>query len=181
MTADDHIPQGGSSPLQRLDRAFVLTNQFVVAALLAAMTGLVFTNVAMRYLMGHSLTWVEELTRYMMIWLAYLGAGLAWRAGAHVAVDLLHGAIPAASARALRLAIAVGMIAFLAAVGWYGVAYSSFAMSQKSAVLSLPLGLVYWAIPTGCLLMILHVILGLRSYVDGLAPASDGRAEEVTA
>lgn len=101
MTADDHIRQGGSRPLHRLDRAFVLTNQVVVAALLAAMTALVFANVAMRYLLGHSLTWVEELTRYMMIWLAYLGAGLAWRAGAHVAVDLLGG--PAGSQTALDL------------------------------------------------------------------------------
>lgn len=75
--------------LAAFDRSVVTANRFVIAALLAIMTLLVFGNVVLRYGFGSSLPWVEEATRYMMIWTAYLGGGLAFRAGSHVAVEVL--------------------------------------------------------------------------------------------
>ena len=45
---------------------------------------MVFANVALRFLTDHSILWVEEVSRYLMIWLTFLGAGLVLRyGGAH--------------------------------------------------------------------------------------------------
>lgn len=129
------------------------------------MTVLVFANVVLRYFMGISLPWVEELTRYMMIWVAYLGAGLAFRAGAHVAVELLQDVIPTTGARFLRAVIAVAILGFLVALARYGFSYAQFAMRQTSPVLNVPLGIVYLGIPLGCVLAAAHLMLGLRRYI----------------
>lgn len=163
--------------LRSLDRAFIWLNQFLVGGLMLVMTVLVFANVVLRYLASVSLPWVEELTRYMMIWVAYLGAGLALRAGTHVAVELLQDMVPAPLTHVLRTGIAVVILVFLAAVAWYGFSYTLFAMRQTSPVLSVPLGIVYLGVPLGCVLAATHLLLGLRSYVSRDFGVPEGIAE----
>ena len=53
--------------------------------------------------------WVEELTQYQMIWITYLGAGLALRQGRHVAVDLVGDLLPPGLRRGLRIFIGVAI------------------------------------------------------------------------
>lgn len=151
--------------LSSFDRAFVFVNHAVIGGLMLVMTVLVFVNVVLRYLAGFSLPWVEELSRYMMIWVAYLGAGLALRAGTHVAVELLQDMIPTTWARVLRTAIAALILVFLAAIAWYGFSYAQFAMRQTSPVLNVSLGVIYLGVPVGCVLAAAHLLLGLRRYI----------------
>jgi TRAP-type C4-dicarboxylate transport system permease small subunit len=168
--------------LQRFDRGLCAANRAVLAALLAVMALLVFGNVVLRYLFGISLSWVEELTRYMMIWLAWLGAGLALREGAHIAIDTLQLALPDIGARLLRAVVFLAMVGFFAALAWLGWRYSMFAWGQQTAVLRLPAGLVYLAIPVGSVLMLLHLFLTVRSAVTHTATAEEqARAAEMSA
>jgi TRAP-type C4-dicarboxylate transport system permease small subunit len=145
--------------LSKFDLAFTWANRTVVGTLMLVMAVLVFANVVLRYVVGMSLPWVEEITRYIMIWIAWLAVGLAMREGAHIAIDNLQNALPAAAARFLRIFVFVTILGFFAAVAWYGLQYSLFAWRQESAVLRLSLGSVYLAIPIGSLLMIVHLLL----------------------
>ena len=54
--------------------------------LLAAMACIIFINVALRYLPNHSIEWAEEVSRHMMIWLTFLGAGPVLHYSGHIAV-----------------------------------------------------------------------------------------------
>jgi TRAP-type C4-dicarboxylate transport system permease small subunit len=147
------------------ERGFLFLNRFVCAALLAASCTLVFVNVVLRYGFGQSLAWAEEASRYMMIWLAFLGAGLALREGAHIAVETLPDALPHALARIVRM-VAITLVAgFLALILWLGWNYAEFAMMQRTPVLRLPVGYVYLAIPVGMALMLVHLLLLARRYV----------------
>lgn len=160
------VPHVGRA-MDRLDRGLIALNRLALAALLAAMAVLVFGNVVARYLFNASFGWVEELTRYMMIWLAYLGAGLALRHGNHVAVMMLVDALPRAPALWLRGLVGLVMLAFLMALAWIGWEYADFAMRQRTPVLQWPTGLVYLAIPIGCALMVLHMLFSFRSFIEG--------------
>lgn len=143
----------------KFDRAFTRANQFVVGSLMLLMAILVFANVVLRYLFGTSLPWVEELTRYMMIWVAWLAVGLAMREGAHIAIDNFQNALPPRWAQWLRASVFAMVVAFFAIVAWQGLKYSLFAWRQESAVLRLSLGAIYLAIPVGSVLMIVHTLL----------------------
>jgi TRAP-type C4-dicarboxylate transport system permease small subunit len=72
--------------LDAAESQLVRLNRWVVIALMAAMAVLVFANVVSRYLFNFSIIWVEELTRYMMVWVGFIGSGLVLRFGAHIAV-----------------------------------------------------------------------------------------------
>ncbi len=50
---------------------------------------IVFSNVVARYFLNSSLAWSEEISRFMLIWLAFLGSYLAFVRNEHLGLDLL--------------------------------------------------------------------------------------------
>ena len=148
-----------------LERAFLAANRWLLIVLLGVMAVLVIGNVISRYAFSHSFTWVEEATRYMMIWAAFIGAGPALRVGGHIAIDSLQASVPAAVARLLR-ALIVGIVAAtLVTMVWLGIEYVDFAWYQESPVLGWSLGKVYLALPVGAALMLVHLAMVARQWV----------------
>jgi TRAP-type C4-dicarboxylate transport system permease small subunit len=64
-----------------------------IAICLAAMVVLVFTNVVLRYLFNSGIATSEELSRWLLVWLTFLGAIVALRQHAHLGVDTLVRAL----------------------------------------------------------------------------------------
>jgi TRAP-type C4-dicarboxylate transport system permease small subunit len=151
--------------LRRLERAFVWLNQAIVMLMMMTMATLVFTNVVTRYVFGFSLNWAEETSRYLMIWVAYLGAGLAMREGRHVAIEYLQGLLPARVAPYARAVVALLILTFMVALAVLGAQIAQFAWRQRTPVLGLPQGAVYLAIPIGAGLFVLHFLSVLRDYL----------------
>lgn len=149
-----------------LERLFVGANRWALIALLAVMAALVIANVISRYVFSHSFPWVEEATRYMMIWAAFLGAGPALRVGGHIAIDTLPSSLPAGAARAVRALIVAIVAATLAVMLWLGIDYAEFAWYQESPVLGWSLGMVYLALPVGAALTLVHLALVARQWVN---------------
>ncbi len=77
-----------------IDNILTRTEYVLVGAGVFATTFLIFINVVARYVFNNSLMWVEELVRYMMIWVTFLGADLCIKANIHVKMDLLHIKLP---------------------------------------------------------------------------------------
>lgn len=148
-----------------LERAFLAANRWLLIVLLGVMATLVIGNVISRYAFSHSFTWVEEATRYMMIWAAFLGAGPALRVGGHIAIDTLQAAVPVAFARLLRVVIVAIVAATLVTMVWLGIEYVDFAWYQESPVLGWSLGKVYLALPVGAALMLVHLAMVARLWV----------------
>lgn len=67
----------------------------VIAAMLAAMVVLVFGNVVLRYLFNSGITVSEEVSRWLFIWMTFLGAIVALREHGHLGVDMVVQRLPA--------------------------------------------------------------------------------------
>ena len=155
-----HPPQEtppATTPLQRIDRAVLAANRWLMIAALALMSVIIFANVVTRYLTDYSIPWSEELGRYLMIWLTFLGAGPVLRVGGHVAVDTLPDALPPAQARVLRLFIVAAVAGFCVVVAWQGFSYVQRTLQQNTAVLEIPFGWVAAAVPVGMVLALWHL------------------------
>src|SRR5215510_14253038 len=144
--------------IDRLDRTLLAANRWAVIAILAAMASMVFANIALRFATDASILWVEEVSRYLMIWLTFLGGGRELRYGGHVGIDTLQEAVPR-RAVAIRAAIAVLLAGFFVFMVAIGVRYAWLAWSQTTPVLGIPVGAVYLAIPIGFALLIAHLAL----------------------
>lgn len=153
--------------LRRLDRLLCRANRWVLVLLLGVMASLVAANVFSRYALNYSFPWVEELTRYMMIWLTFLGAGPALRVGGHIAVESLPASLPRLPAQLVRGFIAVIVAATLVVMLWLGWEYADFAWDQESPVMNWSLGKIYLALPVGSALMLLHLAFVAPRWVRG--------------
>ena len=154
------------STVAALETAFVRLNQALVVALMGSMAALVFLNVVSRYVFNHSIIWVEELTQYEMIWVAYLGAGLALREGRHVAVDTLQDLLPTLPRRLLRTGIALAIAVFLLLLTVLGFQIAAFTWNLETPVLNMPTGLPYLAVPLGAAAFLLHLLLFWRAFIE---------------
>ncbi len=64
---------------------------YLIAAMLAVMVVLVFGNVFMRYAFNSGFTLSEELSRWLFVWVTFMGAVVALRSKSHLGTDMLVG------------------------------------------------------------------------------------------
>jgi TRAP-type C4-dicarboxylate transport system permease small subunit len=159
--------------LQTFDRLLLAINRWLVIALLAAMATMVFANVALRFLTDHSILWVEEASRYAMVWLTFIGAGPVLRYGGHIGIDTLQQAMPRA-APAVRAAIFTLLALFFSVMVVVGIRYATLTWAQTTPVLEIPVGAVYLAMPVGFALLLVHLALMCRGYVARRELLGDG-------
>ncbi len=152
--------------MAQFERYLVAANRAVIFVMMAAMASLVFVNVVARYVFNFSIIWAEEISQYLMIWIAYLGAGLALREGRHVAVEMLQDRLPVSLARKLRMIVAGLVLAFLGALTVLGIQFVVFVWGQETPVLNISLGIPSLAIPLGALLFALHLVFTFRDFAD---------------
>jgi TRAP-type C4-dicarboxylate transport system permease small subunit len=149
--------------------------RFIVMTLMVIMCVVVLFGVFFRYVVGDALTWTEEVSRYLMIWLGFIGAGLALREGGHVAVDALINRLPAKARRSVIFLVRLLCIAFLASVIGSGALLILKISGQITPVLGISMGWPYVAVPIGCLLVTIEMIALMIRDPDqrGLDPDSE--------
>lgn len=147
------------------DAWLIRINRWAVQWILAAMACMVFANVVLRFFTDNSILWVEELSRYLMIWLTFIGAGLVLRYGGHIGIENLQESFPR-QARLMRAVIFVIMLLFFVFMLVMGVRYSMFTWGQSTPVMEIPVGAVYLAMPIGFALLIIHGLIMMRGYID---------------
>ena len=149
------------------ERVIVTVNRWIVISMMAVMATLVFMNVVSRYIFNHSIIWAEEVSQYLMVWVAFLGAGLALRQGRHVAIEMLQDRLPPRARRMTRHLVALLLILFMGILIVLGFQFARFAWDQETPVLNIPLGIPYLAVPIGALLLLIHLFFLYRAYIDG--------------
>lgn len=152
--------------LEKFDRFFVRANQFLIGVMMLVMFVLVFINVLGRYGIGKSWAAAEEISTFLMIWVAYLGAGLALREGRHAAIDMFQDKLPAGLRRWLRALLGIVILAFFGVLAWLGIRMSIFGWSQETIATQMPTGIPYLAIPLGSIMFCMHLVLTFRDWID---------------
>ena len=142
--------------LTRLGNWLNRTAEVTCGVMILTMTLVVTAQVVCRYLLETSLTWSEEASRYLMVWITFLGGSIAFKRGMHTGFDALVRSLSSGARRAARLVTLFTIAAFLVIVGLKGTQLALFNMAQRSPAMKLPMGIVYLAIPAGCLFMLVH-------------------------
>lgn len=130
------------TPLQRFLAVFM-------AACLTVMSLLVFGNVVLRYLFNSGITWSEEMSRYLFVFMIFAGAALALIQNKHLAVDMLVERLPAPLRKACILISSALMLYAL----WLMVdgAWTLGWINRNSY--GPATGFPIWALYVGCLVM----------------------------
>ena len=127
---------------------------YLAGLILAIMAGAVFLQVMLRYV-GRGIDGLDEVPRYLFVWLVMLGAAAAMHRGEHTLLGYFRDRF---GRRGRALAIIVANVAGIALFVYFiklSFILVPNAHLQTSAGLGLPLGYVYAAVPVGAALIIL--------------------------
>jgi TRAP-type transport system small permease protein len=167
MAEDQEAAAGASPAADPLKRSYDVLGH-VGGLILAIMAGAVFLQVVLRFLGWAAIDGLDEVPRYLFVWLVMIGAAAAMQRSEHTVLDYFINRL-GRRARALVVALtnAVG-IALFAYMIWLSLVLVPNAQLQVSAGLGLPLGFVYAAIPVGSALVILPMIRNLTGALGSL-------------
>lgn len=135
--------------------------EYVLAFLLAVMVVNVLWQVVSRYLLGSPSTFTGELARFLLMWMALLGAAYVSGKRQHLAFELLKKYLKPSQNKYLGLFIhlLITLFAcFVMVIGGFRLVYITLELGQTSASLQLPLGYVYLSIPLSGLLIMFYSI-----------------------
>ncbi len=125
--------------------------------ILALMTAAVFGAVVLRWV-GRAVDGIDEVPRYLFVWLVMIGAAAAMQRGEHTVLDyFINRLSPRTRALVVALTNAVGIAVFVYLIKLSFVLVPN-AQLQTSAGLGLPLGYVFLAVPVGSALIILPML-----------------------
>jgi TRAP-type C4-dicarboxylate transport system permease small subunit len=127
-----------------LEEAFIFLS-------LSAMSVIIAVQVLMRYVFQSSLSWSEEIARYLFIWLIYVGISYGVKKSAHVSVTALDLVLSDKARRCLKIISIIVFFLFSVMIIQYGWQVCSRIMrfGQESPAAGLQMGLVYMAVPVG--------------------------------
>lgn len=126
---------------------------------LTVMTVMIILQVIFRYVIQHSLSFSEELARYMFIWSAFVGSALALKNRSHVSIEIIVANLPRVlKKRALAVSNALSFV-FYAAMFVFGTVMSFENAAQTSPAMGLSMAYVYLSVPVAGFILMANVVV----------------------
>ncbi len=144
--------------LHKFSNALESATLWIIAAALAVMTVVVFAQVVFRELSA-SLPWSEELARYLMVYLTYLGISVGVKRKSHIAVEAVTRKFPLKVQNAVEIITNIACIVCCVIIVLYGIQLVNITMMQKSPALRMPMGIAYFSLVLGGILMIIQFLI----------------------
>jgi TRAP-type C4-dicarboxylate transport system permease small subunit len=133
----------------------------ILVGLMALLVLDVLWGVTTRYLFNLQASWTEELARFLMIWIALLGAAYASAQKLHLSIPLIFNFLSTNNKKWLETFIS-GMVIFFAVavmvVGGVELMLLTNLLGQLSPALRLPMWMIYSIIPLSGLLTIVFTV-----------------------
>lgn len=135
----------------------------------AIMTVIVTLQVFFRYFLGNPIFWAEELARYSLVWMTFIGAAVGLRAGMLACMDLLVAQFSPPVRKWFAVLVIALNCALLGFLFYYSIELVGLPSltSQKSPAMKLPMSYVYAAMPIGLALMLLQSFVQLVETLAG--------------
>ena len=118
---------------------------------------IVFLQFFTRYVLNDSLSWTEEIARYGLMWIVFIGGIMVTRRNTHIAVELLSNVMKPGPARAALLALVDFIkLGFLGLLAFFSLTITERMHLQRMTVFDLPMSYVYGGVAFGCIFMFLR-------------------------
>ena len=147
--------------------------KYLGLTLIGAMTLVILYQVFMRYVLNDPPTWSEEIARFMMVWMTFLVAPIAYRHGMNVAIETLSSRIGGRVRWTLQLVLNALILYFMIRYAEEGIGLAERGLKSKAFTIDVKLFWFYLIVPAGfCLLAVVSVENILRAVKGIVDPGS---------
>lgn len=121
---------------------------------------ILFAQVLARY-MGHSLSWSEEIGRYLLVATTFLGSTVAYKRAHFIGLAGFGAKFGHFIERLILRALQLLTLACFGFITWFGVGYTVKAWDQASIAVQMPMSLPISVLPLSGAIFLLHVLVDL--------------------
>ncbi|MYA06559.1 MAG: TRAP transporter small permease [Holophagales bacterium] len=136
--------------------------EVAVSSVLVALVAVTFSQVVFRYVLQASLSWSEELARFLLMWLAALSTAYAMKTGAHFALHFVVDRTPPAMRRLIGSAVALSAAAFLAVFAYQSLRFAIEVHDMLAPATRMSMAVPYSSAFVGSTLTLYYVLVNWR-------------------
>lgn len=130
--------------------------------LLVIIAVIVNWGVFCRYVLFAPLPWSEQIPKYAMVWMGFLGASVGLSRDRHIGFDILIVRLPPMVRKLTIIAGRILILFFLSMMTIYGVTFAfAVGFSSNAPMLPIPMFYLFLAVPVGGVFMILQATIKL--------------------
>lgn len=168
--------------MKKITKIYDTLESHILVFALAFSTLLIFVQVIFRYVLNNSITWSEELARYIFIWMIWLGTSVSMKTKEHIRMDMLMNKVHGKGKIILELVSSIILLAFCIFLVKYGydLVMSMMARGNKSVALRLPMWIVYSSLPFSQFIVALRLVGSITADVRKLFSTQPTGEEENT-
>lgn len=143
-----------------MNNIFNKIGEYFIGIGILIITGILFTNVLLRYIFSTSIEWAEEITRYGIMWITFVGASICIYKGAHLGIDLVIDALEKRGFKFYTIIVDIlaTIFSIIFAILSWEMTVKIYETGQISSILGIPMYFVYAALPVSGVLMALRFI-----------------------
>lgn len=149
----------------RLNFIYNHFEEILLVTLFAFMVAVIFLQVIMRYVFNNSLSWSEELGRFLFEWLTWIGISLGARMGQHIKITLLIDKFHNKGAQIVNIISEIIVIIICGLTIYYGVELSNMFISSNFTTIKISLAWGYASVIVGCGLMVIRSLVSITKSI----------------
>lgn len=137
--------------------------EYALGILLILMTIVMSVQVIARYAFSFSLTWSEEITRYMFIWSGFLSISFCYKKGIVIRIEQAVNVLPESLRKVVRILEKLAAFAFFAYMIPFAYKFlvASIESGQLSPAIRLPMYFLQVAPLVGFILTAIRIVEGI--------------------
>jgi TRAP-type C4-dicarboxylate transport system permease small subunit len=127
-----------------------------LALLMSGMVVIVSAQVWYRFILNDPLSWSEEASRYLFVWISFMGAAAGVRYQVHLGIDLMEKILPARGYRIAVIIVNLIIQVFLLMIIYWGFKILGVIQFQESPSMHISMRYPYMAVPVGSIFMLIN-------------------------
>jgi TRAP-type C4-dicarboxylate transport system permease small subunit len=144
--------------LRRLSDGLNAVCKWFGSVLFVSMVAIIVIQVIARYVVRSSLSWTEETSRFMFIWIVLLGTVIGVHDHSHVAVEFVLNMLPKPVNRLVKTLYTLCLCILAGVMIWAGTQLASAVAVQLSPATRVSMSYVYAAVPVCAVIMLVHLL-----------------------
>jgi len=141
---------------------------YAVLAIFWLLAGVVFAQFFSRYILNDSIAWTEEISRYLLVALGFLGGSIAVRKNSHIYVEFFYRFLNKSIAKIILFGVDIMRIVFFFYCAYLTHQVIGLMKAQYMTAINVSMAALYWVVLVGFLLMgVRGVQVAYRHYKNG--------------
>lgn len=133
--------------------------EILLVLMFIAMVLVIFFQVIMRYVFSNSLSWSEELGKFLFVWISWIGISIGQVKGEHIKITLLVDKLPEKMQHLMNILSDLTVIWICLVTAYYSTTLIVSQNGVNYAGIKISMSFGYLSVFIGCILMIFRCII----------------------